>query len=256
MHSFDVSTPLVARIHFQRGSCTVSVRPGAATVDVGPEKPGGPALREAPVVTFTDGVLRVEAGKASWPRRATAVRISVGVPEGSTVECTAGSGELSVTGAAGVVVADLGSGDVEVDRGDGLDLRTGSGDIVVHGADGTVRAETGSGRVEIERAGADVDVVNSSGSTAIGHADGDVRVRAESGAVTIRSAGGRSVDVRSASGSVSVGVRQGYRVRTDLHSSSGTIGGDAAGGTAAGDGELDVRVATASGDIDIYSSEG
>lgn len=110
---------------------------------------GGPGTR---VTRGRDGVLSVKTNCTGPFALSCSGSMRALIPAGTAVDVRTGSGNVRVRGARGGVVAETGSGDVELAELGGREVaaETGSGDVTGSGiAARRVRAETGSGDVDL-----------------------------------------------------------------------------------------------------------
>jgi lia operon protein LiaG len=122
----------------------------------------------------------------------------------------AGSGDVTVSDVTGDLNLDTGSGNVRATgvHGDNLSFDTGSGDVTVERADGTsLKIDTGSGNADATAVKADALVVDTG--------SGDVTLQVLSG--------GRSIDIETGSGQVSLSLPDGYGADVVLDTGSGDI---------------------------------
>jgi DUF4097 and DUF4098 domain-containing protein YvlB len=163
--------------------------------------------------------------------------VRVRAPHGSDVEVELASADLRTRGRLGEARIRSASGDVELDAVAGrLDLTTASGDVVVRSASGGGSLRTASG---------DVRVVESGGRTSVATASGDLDVE---------SIAEGALDVKTASGDVRIGIKQGSRFRVDARSLSGDTVSEleVLGVETTTEGPLvDLKAASMSGDIRI-----
>ena len=199
-----------------------------------------------------------------------AVRVDVVLPDLSNPAVRTGSADIQIEGRAGQAQLRSGSGDCTLDAVDGhLLVETGSGEIRVDDVRGDLKVKSGSGDVEIGEAGGnatvstgsgDVVVDNTYGSTVVKTGSGDLRVGGAhadtsfstgSGDVSINLVERGRLTVKGASGDVTIGVRKGVPVWTDITTVSGTIRSDlkGAGQPEEGQEHIEVRAKTVSGDI-------
>ena len=199
-----------------------------------------------------------------------ALRVEVVVPAGTNPAVRTGSADIQVEGRAGHAQLRSGSGDCTVDAVEGhLLVETGSGEIRVDDVRGNLKVKSGSGDVEVGAAGGTTSVSTGSGDVSIENAHGNTVVKTGSGDLSISAAHGDtsfstgsgdvSIDlvergrlaVKGASGDVSIGVRAGVPVWTDVTTVSGTIRSDLQGAGQPQDGQdhIEVRAKTVSGDI-------
>jgi len=199
-----------------------------------------------------------------------ALRVDVVVPTGSNPAVRTGSADIQVEGRAGHAQLRSGSGDCSVDEVEGhLLVETGSGEITIDQVRGDLKVKSGSGDVEVTEAGGsssistgsgDVSVEKSFGTTVVKTGSGDLSISAAHGDTSFSTGSGdASIDlvergrlnVKGASGDVSIGVRAGVPVWTDITTVTGTIRSDlqGAGQPQEGQDHIEVRAKTVSGDI-------
>jgi DUF4097 and DUF4098 domain-containing protein YvlB len=181
-----------------------------------------------------------------------AVRIQA--PKGAELEVETASADLDARGVLARVDAKTASGDVDVQDVDGdVVVRSASGDVKAKQVSGRLDVNTASGDVHADTAGA-VSVHSASGDVLVGHAAGRVNVNTASGDQSIESIAEGSVDLKSMSGDVRVGIAQGSRVYVDARSMSGETSSEfeLLGAETAVEGPLvELKAATMSGDIRI-----
>ena len=113
---------------------------------------------------------------------------------------------------------------------------------------------TASGDVQVGSAGGGGTIRSASGDVQIGEAAQRVSIQTASGDMVIDSIAEGSVDVKSASGDVRVGIKQGSRLHVDARSLSGDTTSELEiGGVeiATGGPLVEVKGTTMSGDIRI-----
>lgn len=187
---------------------------------------GGPG--GADLITTAIEETRVElAGSrllVHTPKRARTIPlgVTVRVPSGSNLLLRAGSADITVTGQAGRVTLNTGSGNVALDRADGpADVTAGSGALRLGPMLGGLRARSGSGEIEVSSVGGASTLITGSGDVWLGAVQSDVEARTGSGDLTVADAACGNVDLTTGSGEIRVGVRSGAAARVDLRSSSG-----------------------------------
>lgn len=163
-----------------------------------------------------------------------------------------GSGDITVDGIKGHLSVETGSGDVRIDdvHGD-LRIKSGSGDLEVGHAGGTSALSTGSGDVVIGTAAGRTVVKTGSGDLRISETHDDTTYSTGSGDVVVKQVRRGRVQVKGASGDVSLGIARGVPVWTDITTVSGAIHSDlqGAGQPQEGQDHIEVRARTVSGDI-------
>ncbi|ONI88435.1 hypothetical protein ALI22I_18930 [Saccharothrix sp. ALI-22-I] len=188
-----------------------------------PGQPAGPeeAVRDARV-EMSGSRLKVQSSKA-LPLRAVPLGVTVRAPLGSHVIAKAGSANVTVTGAAGRLEIQTGTGDVTADRADASSqVNSGSGKLRLGPMLGGLRAKTGSGDIEVSSVGGNTVLYTGTGDVWLGAVQNDVQVRTGSGDVTVADAASGRIQMGTGSGNVRVGVRPGVAAQIDLASSSGS----------------------------------
>jgi DUF4097 and DUF4098 domain-containing protein YvlB len=181
--------------------------------------------------------------------------VRVRAPHGTDADLNVAAADVSAAGRLGGLEVNTASGDVRVDEveRDGK-IRSASGDVRLGPVGGRVEVFSASGDVFVVRAGAGATVRSASGDVQIGEAAQRVTVQTASGDQLIESVAAGSVDLKSASGDVRVGIKQGSRLHVDARSMSGetTSELELSGIEAATEGPLvELKAATMSGDIRI-----
>ena len=199
------------------------------------------------------------AGGKHWFARNAEVAVAVVAPLGTRMTAETASAPITIRGTAG-----------------GLDLRTASGDVRAADVDGDAAARTMSGDIELADVTGNADARTMSGDIVVGAILGEAGLRTMSGDVTVeRNATSANVssmsgdvrldslergdvEVKSASGDITVGVVPGTRVWMDVQSSSGEASSeldhtDGDGGQ--GGAQLHLRLQSASGDVRIRRSQ-
>ncbi|MFI5729733.1 DUF4097 family beta strand repeat-containing protein [Kribbella sp. NPDC051587] len=153
----------------------------------------------------------------------------VTVPRGTKVVGENGSGDLTLTGVAGID-ADSGSGKVE--------LADVTGDVKLDLTSGDVSIRNLAGRLQVKGNSGDID--------AEGLRGGAVEVETSSGDIGLDLAEANDVQVKGTSGDVDITAPGGYRVTTDTRSGDveNNLGNDTAG-------THSLSATTVSGDIEL-----
>jgi len=205
----------VSSVALRTGSSTATIR-GAdgsgytvrRTVRFADGKPGGPEPAESSHLDGTSLVLEGCPLPDCW------FDYEVSVPRSTAVTGETGSGGVDVAGIGGPVRIGSGSGAVQLSDVSGeVAVKTGSGAVSGERLGGPrTEIATGSGAVDLRTATvSSVRVESSSGAVRIVVARGQYRVDVQSGgakqvAVPHDAAASASIDVRSATGAVMVGV--------------------------------------------------
>jgi hypothetical protein len=178
------------------------------------------------------------------------------VPHGAELDASTASADVTVEGTLGRAKVETASGDVRLGRVEG-DLRTASasGDQRIDAVGGDVTLATASGSQRVGSVGGDVHTNGVSGGLRLGRVAGSIRANTVSGSIRVDEVSGQSVEAKSVSGNIRIGVQRGLGVWLDLSSRSGSTRSDLepADGAAAPEGEAQVaiRASSVSGNIKV-----
>lgn len=262
MQEFPSPEPVTADVRVMSGRCDIiAEQRDTTTVDVRPVDPGDDRQARAAAETTVefDGhrltVKAPETGGVGWLfGRNAKLRITVRLPLDSEIDVRTASADLGCTGRYARATVNAASGDVQVEAVTGnAGITSASGDIRVLRVGGSVKATSASGDLEIRYVGGELTHHSASGDTTLGETHGDVKVRSASGDIAIAAATRGVVHCTTASGDVKIGVPAGTGVWLDLTTASGRTTSDLSVGSEAPltGHDLELRVSTASGDIDI-----
>jgi putative adhesin len=181
--------------------------------------------------------------------------IRIRAPHGSDVDANVASAPFRATGRLGALEVNSATGNVQVEDVEReAKVRSASGDVQLGTIGGRADINTASGDVEIASAAGGGTIRSASGDVEIGEAASRVSLNTASGDMVIGSIAEGSVDVKSASGDVRVGVKQGSRLHVDARSLSGDTTSEVELGgveVATGGPLVEVKGTTMSGDIRI-----
>jgi len=264
MYEFPVETPLSVDLRVAAGACVITAEQrDTATVEVEPAKPDDERARQAAantVVQMTGDQLVIKTPDTEgigwlFGRRTAALRITAHIPLDSALDARVASAEVHCNGRLRELSINNASGDVVADHVTGnASVNAASGDITIGRVDGSVKAKSASGDLRVDHVGGDASHNSASGDTILGTTLGTVNVHSASGDIRIGAAGSGKVKIRSASGDVTVGVPTGTGVWLDLTTASGSTTSDLAmsGDSPGQRHDLELRVSTASGDIEVH----
>jgi DUF4097 and DUF4098 domain-containing protein YvlB len=181
--------------------------------------------------------------------------VRIRAPHGSDIDLNLASADIRGVGRFGSLEIHTASGDVEVGEVErNAKVRSASGDVQVGPVAGRVDVNTASGDVQVHTVGAGGTIRSASGDIQIGRAAQRVTVQTASGDQTIESVAEGSVDLKSASGDVQIGIKEGSRLHVDARSLSGDTSSEVElhGVETATEGPLvELKAASMSGDIRI-----
>lgn len=179
------------------------------------------AVRDARL-ELTGNRLVIRSSKA-LPLRAVPISVAVRAPKGSSVLVKSGSANVAITGSAGRLDINTGTGDVTADSADSASqVTSGSGKVRLGPMLGGLKARNGSGDIEVASVGGTTELHTATGDVWLGAVQSDVQVRTGGGDVTVADAASGRITLGTGSGDVRVGVRQGVSAEVDLATSSGT----------------------------------
>jgi DUF4097 and DUF4098 domain-containing protein YvlB len=206
--------------------------------------------------------------------RGAEVLVAVTCPLEPIVEVKTGSADIEGRGLFKRVDVETGSGDVQfTDISGDAEVSAASGDVQISLIGGEARLNTASGDIQVGMIGADARLNSASGDVMIrtaggrlevNTASGDVQVKEALAAVTANSASGDqqvgsvfqdSVNLRSASGDLRIGIKEGSRLHVDARSRSGDVSSELPVSDSPPEGDaplIELRANTMSGDITIH----
>jgi hypothetical protein len=268
MSELDWTGPLSAggwvKVYSGNGAIEITESPDES-VHVVAERRGGPArgdrvrfevLRDGldivicSVVDYAeclgDGIRMLDAERSHTPEE---VHLSVRLPRSAHVRIATGTGDLSLEGVGGDVIARTGNGTVHLTGiSRGVELHSGNGALTIDEALASVRARTGNGAIRIRAASGAVSVRTDNGGIHVGMAsleDGaELAFRTANGGVELDLPVDVSVDLvaRLAHGTVISDIPLAMEGRIDFRNLRARIG---RGGqeliVVSGDGDLLLR---------------
>ena len=220
-----------------------------------------PDFVEASIDTSDDAVLEQiqvrhdrEWLRISFPQQFfhhTKADLRLDVPDGLDYAIKTGSADISISAEIGRSKIVSGSGDITVGQATDLECSTGS----VARVDGnSTRLSSGSGSVSVDEVNGKLTAKSGSGDVSVKSLRGAaLQANSGSGDISVSATSG-PVDLRSASGSLTVGIADNLPAWLDLNSVSGDIriGLESTAQPEPGEPYITVRARTASGDIAIY----
>ncbi len=205
--------------------------------------------------------------------RGAEVLVAVTSPEGTSVETKSGSADVEGRGRFGSVKVETGSGDVEFTEIAGeANISAASGDVQLSSVGGDVQVNTASGDVQIKQIGGEAKINSASGDVIIREVRGELSVNSASGDVLVREAGSSvgintasgdqalgsvvsgKVTLKSASGDLKIGIREGTSLWVDARSRSGEVRSELTVSDLPPDGNgptVELRANTMSGDVTV-----
>lgn len=281
-NTFDTPNPITAVVDMASKSniLVVAEERSDTTVEITPRSTRRSIeqrIAEQLTVDYTNGLLQVifrPSQLFSWFDFATTVDVTVRMPTGSKIRANSGMGRVRCEGIFDEAELRSGHGEIWVDRCVSLRARSGHGDIHIGQVTGAIDASSGNGTLRIgalngegsvKTANGDVYASEISGRVRLKTAHGNMVVKHSSGEVELKSSHGNlrvedalrgSVTLRTANGSLGVGVREGTAAWLDLNSSSGKIRNELGSATGPGAAQetLEVLARTSHGDVVVRRS--
>jgi Putative adhesin len=278
MRTETFQTPGPVRLDVRLGSGEIRLEAsetGETTVTLEPlrdSEASVTAVEEARVEQRGDEILVDVRGPRRFLRGAD-VLVEIRCPDGSSVRAKAGSAGIEGHGRFGSVHVESGSGDVQFSEiaGD-AEISAASGDVQLSSVGGDGRINTASGDVQVSSIGGaakvnsasgDVQIRETKGALVVNSASGDVMVREASSSASVNTASGDQtigsvvqgkVDLKSASGDIKIGIREGSTLWVDARSRSGEVRSELPVSDLPPEGDaphVELRANTMSGDVTV-----
>jgi hypothetical protein len=259
MREFSYQDRITMSARLAAGAMFVAAEPrDTAAVDIQPydDSSASRDAAEQTVVEMRGDTLHIESPDRGWRlRRSGRLRVDVRLPEDSRLIVKLASADGRFDGRFGDSRFDTASGDISVEHVAGtLTVHSASGDVRVGQIDGPASVSTASGDIVVGHSATDVVMDTASGDITVERAGGSVRATTASGDLRVDGVSRGSVALSTSSGDVRIGVAAGTSVWLDLSTASGRTRSDldhGEGPPAGGAADVNVRVRTASGDIEL-----
>lgn len=280
MPTYETPIPIDLAIHLPVGALEIvaSDRPDTV-VSVSPTNPAKSVDRrgaEETTVEFDGQRLTVTGPKPRFSivGPTESVDLKIELPTGSRVTAEVSVGAVRSSGQLGATRIKASTGAVELDAVGDLWLRAGHGNATVGTADGSIEVIADHGQIRIGTVTGDSTLKASHGNVTVGESGGDLEAKLSYGdleitraaaSVTAKTAygsmylgeiSGGSVQIESAYGQLTIGVRRGVPAWLDLSSKEGRVRNQLEGQGAPAEGEqsVAVRARTQFGDITVKHS--
>ncbi|HWL35331.1 MAG TPA: DUF4097 family beta strand repeat-containing protein [Frankiaceae bacterium] len=260
MQTFEIDGPVQVSVENSAGEVRVTTTDAVrAEVEVTAMRNDDPSREAAEEtrVEYRDGRLDVAVprNKGTFFGREPRVRVDVRVPHDSSLAFTTASADVRGEGRFAEVRGKTASGDVSLGDAGTVRIESASGDLRVDELRGDGGLKSASGDIKLGHVAGTLDASVVSGDLRVATIDNGAHVQAVSGDIDLTAVAQGDVEVRSVSGDVSVGVRQGARVRVDVSTVSGDLESEVELDAAPGDGDdgplVSVSGRTVSGDLRI-----
>jgi hypothetical protein len=259
MTEFDHAAPVTVSLRAQRGSAELVAEERQTLQVTITADDGSDATDDFRVALEGDTLIVHAPESSSWQRwRMPKAHIAVRVPLDSALAVKSAAADVRATGRWSTAQASLASADAHVEQVNGdAHLKAASGDLTIERVGGALRANSSSGGIRVGDVTGDVTAGTASGNIAIRRAGASLQASTASGDVEVGVLSRGKAKLRTASGDVSVGVAAGTGVWLDLNTASGTTSSDLAmSGEPAEGARLELRIRSASGDIDVHRAMG
>lgn len=188
------------------------------------------------------------------------VRLRITCPHGADLEVSSKSADVRVRGDLGSVDVKTASGDTSLGNAKGeVKFKSASGDFQLNHAESRMQVQTASGDVAVRQVDGEFSAQLVSGDLWVEDARGPVVANTVSGDQKFDAVHTGTVETRSVSGDVMIGVRRGCTLYVDANTVSGSTSSefdlsdapDENGGASEQGPFVEIRAKTVSGDIRI-----
>jgi DUF4097 and DUF4098 domain-containing protein YvlB len=261
MYEFDRSTPVTVSLRLQRGTADL-VAEDRLTAQVELTAAEGAEATDRFTVALEGDTLVVHAPESTWNwRRTPKVHVVVRVPLDSALAVKSAAAGIRASGRWSTAQANGASSDMHVEEVTGdAHLKVASGELAINRVGGSLRISSSSGDLHVGDVSGDVKADTASGDIVINRVGGSLQADSASGDVQVGVVSRGKARLVTASGDVAVGVAAGTGVWLDLNTASGSTSSDLTMVDAAPSGTqgatLELRIRTASGDIDVHRAIG
>lgn len=283
MPRFDTAAPDVVHVRLTAGSVhVITGAHGSASVTVNPadpERTKDVEAAERASAELTDGRLVVEAAEQGrlanlliGPNRPGFVDLVLEVPDGVALTVTGPMASVRLDGRLGRTEIRTQVGTLHLDQTGDLTAKTSSGDVTARHVAGQARVQgagaidlgtiTGAGNVKnisfgpihVGTAEGPLRLRSATGDLVVDAAATDVHARTSTGAITVGAATAGTLDLRTPTGTIQVGVVEGTSVLLDATTKLGRVEQrlDATDGPAPSDRRAEIRAHTSMGDVVIH----
>ncbi|SDM39046.1 DUF4097 family beta strand repeat-containing protein [Allokutzneria albata] len=282
MPIFQTPQPIAVTVELGAGDVRITATDRADTVvEVRPTNPDDASdvkAAEQTRIDYADGKLTVLGPKSpvlDFSKKTRSVDVTIELPRGSRVDSDTGLADVRSAGELGDCKIKTSCGHVRLDRTGALRMETGAGHLSVDRIAGRAEVTTGTGKVQIGELDGSGTVKSSNGNIEIGTVTGEVQVRAANGEIVVEHAVGDRVEattsngairvgdvirgsvvLKTSTGDLEIGIRQGTAALLDLVTGHGRVSNTLEEVASAGEAadKVEVRARTSFGDITISRS--
>lgn len=179
----------------------------------------------------------------------------VTLPVGSDVVVHLGAGDVTV----GLEVKELevhtGAGDVRTDTVTGAcDVKSASGDVRLGILEGTARVKSGAGDIRVDTAN-ELAISGAAGDVYIGEITEAARIKSATGDIRIRKFSGSDLDIKTMSGSSTVGLVRGMIVNAEIKTLSGNLRNRVKPSVGENVGKMNLKITSFAGDVTLRTAK-
>jgi DUF4097 and DUF4098 domain-containing protein YvlB len=236
---------------------TPSVKIGIRSGRIGIE-PGEPRAVRFSADTRDPNFTIQQRGDAieAFGERGGRVDMTVHLPPLTDVEVSTASGDVNVVPPVGRLEVSTASGDLHFESARRLEAKSASGSIGGSRVDGEARCVTASGDIRISVIGDRADLSTASGDIVVDQCAGTITCATLSGDIRVNELTGPSLNAKSMSGGVRIGIPSRTRLDLDANTFSGKVKLPAPNpNPESPEREISVKVRLVSGDLSIVRAD-
>lgn len=208
---FSVGSPSLVKVAISSGRVAVEAgEPGLVRVSVDTRDPTFDVRQRGDAI-----VAGGERGRRAF--------VTVQVPQSTDVEVSTASGDVNIVAPVARLEVASASGDVSFTTAIRLQVKTASGSINGNRVEGEARCITASGDIRISQILERGDLSTASGNITIDQSVGIIACATLSGDIRVSELTGPSLNVKSMSGSVRIGIPTRTRLDLDANTFSGRV---------------------------------
>lgn len=175
--------------------------------------------------------------------------IAVTLPPGSDIQIKTASGDVYGSVDAGGLDVATASGDVRFGDVSDAKIKSASGDVSIGDVSGDLHCVSASGDFRVDAVAGELSVSTASGDVSIGEARGRTVTKSASGDTKIGRFSGPSLNAKSMSGDVIVGLAPAMSIDADIATLSGSLRNDVTPSGEEATRHATLRIKTMSGDV-------
>ncbi len=214
---FSVGQSVELDVRIQSGRVEVhSGDPGVVLVEVDTSDPGF-------VVDQRGDLIYISSDKnSSWLSRNSAF-VRIEVPDKADAVIGTASAKIECTAPLGRIDAKTASGEIEIDTAGSIVIKTASGDAQIRLATGDIKVSSASGDVHVGTFEGKANFSAASGDLVVNEGSGSIVASTASGDISIDRFSGQRANLKTMSGTASIGVPAGTKLDLDVTLLSGNL---------------------------------